>query len=66
MNGLMLQMIRKQKKVTQNEMADAIGISAQTISSWENGWTIPSVDDFKAIATALNYDPVVLFKKVVL
>ena len=35
--------IRKQKRIKQEELADAMGVSRQTISSLENGRYNPSV-----------------------
>ena len=33
--------LRKQKKLTQEELAEKLGITAQAISKWENGHTLP-------------------------
>jgi len=33
--------LRKQNKLTQDEMAEKLGITAQAISKWENGHTLP-------------------------
>ena len=39
MNKILLRFadLRKKAKVTQQELADSIGVSFQTISKWENG-----------------------------
>lgn len=34
--------LRKQLGITQQEMADALGVSFATVNRWENGKTIPS------------------------
>ena len=35
--------IRKEQGILQDEMAKALGVSRQTISSLENGWYNPSI-----------------------
>lgn len=40
---LQLKALRKLKKVTQKDLADAIHVSFQTISKWENGTTMPDI-----------------------
>lgn len=34
--------LRKQAKVTQQELADCIGVSFQTVSKWETGVSFPT------------------------
>ena len=36
-------LLRKEKGLTQEELAEKIGVSAQTISKWENGVTLPDI-----------------------
>jgi transcriptional regulator with XRE-family HTH domain len=38
-----LQMLRKQKGYSQEEMADKLGLARQTISKWENGMAVPEL-----------------------
>lgn len=40
---LQLKALRKVKGVTQKELAEALNISFQTISKWENGITMPDI-----------------------
>ena len=42
--GLYLTELRKYYKITQDELADKLGITRQAISKWENGKTIPDVE----------------------
>jgi len=45
-----LQRLRKQKGLTQEEMAQALYVSRTAISKWESGRGYPSIDSLKAIA----------------
>lgn len=46
--------IRKDKKLTQQQMADTIGIHVSQIKRYESGDTQPSLDVLRKIALALN------------
>ena len=45
-----LQELRKQKGVTQEELAEALYVSRTAISKWESGRGYPNIDSLKAIA----------------
>lgn len=45
-----LQELRKQKGLTQEELADALFVSRTAISKWESGRGYPNIDSLKAIA----------------
>lgn len=45
-----LQELRKQKGITQEELAKALYVSRTAISKWESGRGYPSIDSLKAIA----------------
>lgn len=45
-----LQALRKQKNMTQEELAGALFVSRTAISKWESGRGFPSIDSLKAIA----------------
>ena len=45
-----LQNLRKQKGLTQEELAEALYVSRTTISKWESGRGYPSIDSLKEIA----------------
>ena len=42
--------LRKQKRLTQQELADAIGVSFQTISKWETAATMPDISILPLLA----------------
>lgn len=45
-----LQQLRKQKEITQEELAEAIYVSRTAISKWESGKGYPSIDSLKALS----------------
>ena len=45
-----LQELRKQQKLTQEELASALFVSRTAVSKWESGRGYPSIDSLKAIA----------------
>ena len=45
-----LQELRKQKGLTQEELAEALYVSRTAVSKWESGRGYPSIDSLKAIA----------------
>lgn len=49
-----LNKIRNNLKVSQQEVADAIGRSKTAIAKWENGESEPSIDDAIKMASFLN------------
>lgn len=42
--------LRKEKGMSQSDLAEQIDVSVKTISKWETGATIPSIDDLNKIA----------------
>ena len=48
--GAYLAMLRKIKGMTQQEVADRLGVSNKTVSKWESGRGIPGIDSLKAIS----------------
>ena len=49
-----LQELRKQKGLTQEELAEAIFVSRTAISKWESGRGYPNIDSLKALARFFN------------
>ena len=45
---------RRSRKMTQEELADVVGVSAQTVSKWETGVTMPDVTLLPALAGAFD------------
>lgn len=50
----MLQQVRKQRGLTQEQLAQAVGIARASIAQYENDFSKPPVDTAIAIAHALN------------
>lgn len=50
MISMNLQMLRKQKQYTQEEVAEKIGVSRQAVAKWENGDTLPDINNCRALA----------------
>lgn len=49
-----LQALRKQKGLTQEELADALYVSRTAVSKWESGRGYPSIDTLKDISVFFN------------
>ena len=47
--------LRKKNKVTQQELADSIGVSFQTISKWETGINMPDITVPPLLAEYFRY-----------
>ena len=45
---------RKEKKLTQEQLAEKLGVSNRSISSWENGKTMPDISLFEPLCEELN------------
>lgn len=45
---------RKARNWTQEQLAESIGTTQQTINRWENGYTEPKVSDLRKISSALG------------
>ena len=45
-----LQELRKQKGITQEELAEALFVSRTAVSKWESGRGYPNIDSLKALA----------------
>ncbi len=49
-----LKYIRNQKKISQQELADKIGVDRSTIGYWENGKADPTLLNVQKLSDALN------------
>jgi len=41
---------RKRLNLTQEQLAERIGVSPQAISKWENGWNLPDIDNLNLLS----------------
>ena len=53
---LQIKALRKIKNVTQRELADALHVSFQTVSKWENGVAMPDISYLPALAVYFDVD----------
>lgn len=54
MIGMNIQSRRKQCGLTQEQLADRLGVSRQTVAKWESGETVPDMGNGQALAEALD------------
>lgn len=54
--GERIKEFRKEKHLTQKELADLVGMTPQVVSNYERGYSTPSAKDISDIASALNQD----------
>ena len=54
MFGDKLKQLRKNKKLTQEEVGKICGVTSQTVSNWENNTTEPPYDKLKLISKYFN------------
>ena len=59
-----LQALRRQKRVTQEEMASALFVSRTAVSKWESGTSEPSTANLLALARLFGVDAVEMLKSV--
>ena len=48
--GNIVKNLRKQRNLTQEEMAEILNVSCQAVSKWENGTSDPSTSNLCALA----------------
>ena len=54
--GDFLKQLRKEKKLTQEQLAEQFYVSSRTVSRWETGSNMPDVDTLIALADFYNVD----------
>ena len=54
--GKIIENKRKEKKLTQKELADTLGVSNTAISKWENGNNLPDISLLEPLCTVLELD----------
>jgi len=52
--GRKISSLRKERDMTQNELADKAGVSYQAVSSWERGLTMPDISKLPGISQILG------------
>lgn len=52
--GKFIALKRKEKNLTQEQLAETLGVSNKTVSKWECGNGIPDVDNLKTLSRLLN------------
>ncbi|WOE70505.1 helix-turn-helix transcriptional regulator [Hydrogenimonas thermophila] len=57
MFGSNLHQIRKHLNLSQEELAQMLGVGQKAVSNWENGKTEPSIDVIKQICNIFNVSP---------
>lgn len=62
--GEVIKQHREECKMTQEFVAEAIGVSRQAVSKWENGTSDPSTSNLIAIAKLFDITPEELLKEV--
>lgn len=48
--GANIRRLRKQRKLTQDQLGDMVGVSRSTITQWERGWTTPRMGNVQILA----------------
>lgn len=52
--GKFISECRKNKKITQSELAEQLGVTDRSVSNWENGKNMPDLSLFKPLCEILN------------
>lgn len=52
--GLFIAKLRKENNMTQQDLAEKLGVSDRTVGNWENGRNLPDVSLFKPLCNLLN------------
>ena len=48
---------RRERRLTQQEVASKVGITVRSISGWESGKTVPHMETLAALARVLGQEP---------
>ena len=52
--GKRIEILRKSKKISQEDLAEKVGVSRTTIYKWESGTSVPNYANMQALARALE------------
>lgn len=63
--GERILMYRRRFHLTQQRLADALGVSVQSVSNWEQGKSVPSINAFGGLMVVFNVtlDDLIVFKQ---
>ena len=59
-----IQSLRKARGISQEELADKIGVSRQAVSKWEKGQSDPSTTNLIALAKIFDITPEEMLKEI--
>ena len=54
--GAYLKKLRKEKNLTQEQIAEKFGVSQRSVSRWENGYTMPDISVLIELADYYDVD----------
>lgn len=52
--GQIIRELRKEKKLTQTDLAKGVHVTQQTVTAWESGRAVPNASTLDALANFLN------------
>ena len=52
--GEKIKRLRKETGISQEELADKVGVSRQTITKWESNLGLPDIENLKSLAVLFN------------
>lgn len=61
--GQIIKRLRKERNLTQEELAEQLNVSAQAISKWENGTSMPDISQVVPIANFFEISTDILFSR---
>ena len=61
--GQIIKHLRKERNLTQEELAEQLNVSAQAISKWENGTSMPDISQVVPIANFFEISTDILFSR---
>ena len=61
MLGETIQALRRQKNLTQEQLAELVGVSCQAVSKWELNTALPDTDKLVPLARALGVSVCLLY-----
>lgn len=50
MIGMNIRVLRKKHKLSQEQLAEKVNVSRQTVAKWENGEALPDIYKYKILA----------------